>query len=215
MSRIDYRDVGMGLLAVWLSSAAHAYADFVPEQLQAALIERYPQVVRWEIAPTKGAAEFMAASEPTTVLRVGPRSAVSGHGKTYWYSVRGYATGLRAAKFIDAGQTLADAVEAAELDLVAAGCEPATGIDAAEWRARRRLPAGTSLCASAVEPVPAVERGARVKLQVRTAAIELSASGRAMEDGHSGERVKVRSGSGEVLEGIVTGKGEVRIHASL
>lgn len=76
---------------------------------------------------------------------------------------------------------------------------------------RRSQPAGAVLLAAALEQPVGVERGAIVTLIAANPAIEVKAEGVALEAGRIKERVRVRSASGRVVEGLVEAPGQVRV----
>ncbi len=76
---------------------------------------------------------------------------------------------------------------------------------------RRTQPAGAVLLASALEQPQGVERGALVTLIAANATIQVKAEGVALEPGRLKERVRVRSASGRVVEGVVEAPGQVRV----
>ncbi len=76
---------------------------------------------------------------------------------------------------------------------------------------RRSQPAGAVLLASALEQPQGVERGALVTLIATSGTVEVKAEGVALEPGRLKERVRVRSASGRVVEGVVEAPGQVRV----
>jgi flagella basal body P-ring formation protein FlgA len=76
---------------------------------------------------------------------------------------------------------------------------------------RRSQQAGAVLLASALEQPQGVERGALVTLIAANATIQVKAEGVALEPGRLKERVRVRSVSGRVVEGVVEAPGLVRV----
>jgi len=75
-----------------------------------------------------------------------------------------------------------------------------------------RIAAGSLLTSSKVAPRPAVMIGEEISLVLRSGAIELRTTGRALEDGRIGERVRVRNlESGVRLNARVTGPKEVEL----
>lgn len=77
--------------------------------------------------------------------------------------------------------------------------------------ARRALPAGTVLAATTLDRPTLVARGAIVTLISGAGPIQVKSNGVALEPGRVRERVRVRSDSGRVVEGIVESTGEVRV----
>ena len=76
---------------------------------------------------------------------------------------------------------------------------------------RRSQPAGALLLASALEQPQGVERGALVTLIASNATVQVKAEGVALEPGRLKERVRVRSASGRVVEGVIEAPGQVRV----
>jgi flagella basal body P-ring formation protein FlgA len=76
----------------------------------------------------------------------------------------------------------------------------------------RPVAEGAALAPTAVAAPLLVERGATVTLLARSSAIDVRASGVAVEDGTAGMRVRVRNvSSGRVVDGVVDGPGVVLI----
>jgi flagella basal body P-ring formation protein FlgA len=76
---------------------------------------------------------------------------------------------------------------------------------------RRSVPAGSVLASGALEHPTVVERGALVTLVSGRGAVVVKSEGVALEPARLNERVRVRSPSGRVVEGVVGPAGEVRI----
>jgi flagella basal body P-ring formation protein FlgA len=76
---------------------------------------------------------------------------------------------------------------------------------------RRTLPAGTVLVPAAVDRPRVVERGALVTLVSGGGAVAVRAEGVALESAGVNQRVRVRSPSGRVVEGVVAASGEVEV----
>jgi flagella basal body P-ring formation protein FlgA len=76
---------------------------------------------------------------------------------------------------------------------------------------RRTLPAGTVLVPAAVDRPRVVERGALVTLISGGGAVAVRAEGVALESAGVNQRVRVRSPSGRVVEGVVAASGEVHV----
>ena len=72
-------------------------------------------------------------------------------------------------------------------------------------------PAGAVLLAAALEQPPGVDRGGLVTLIATNATVQVKAEGVALEPGRLKERVRVRSASGRVVEGVVEAPGQVRV----
>lgn len=79
-------------------------------------------------------------------------------------------------------------------------------------RLRRSLAAGAPLSSEHVEEVPAVRRGQRVKLELRHGSLRIEGFGRAQQDGHPGEWIRVRNlTSKRELTGRVAKNGVVHV----
>jgi flagella basal body P-ring formation protein FlgA len=76
---------------------------------------------------------------------------------------------------------------------------------------RRSVPAGTLLSPSALVHPELIERGGLVTLVSGSGAIRVKSEGVALEAGRVKERIRVRSASGRVVEGVVEASGEVRV----
>ena len=77
---------------------------------------------------------------------------------------------------------------------------------------KRRLTAGEPLTFSIVEKPRAITRGQQVHILVRTGAMEVRSTGKALDHGAVGERIGVMNlSSQQKLEGIVTDDGEIRV----
>jgi flagella basal body P-ring formation protein FlgA len=76
---------------------------------------------------------------------------------------------------------------------------------------RRSQSAGALLQASALEQPQGVERGALVTLISANSTLEVKAEGVALEPGRLKERIRVRSASGRVVQGVVEAPGQVRV----
>jgi len=76
---------------------------------------------------------------------------------------------------------------------------------------RRTQPAGAVLLAGALEQPQGVERGALVTLIAANQSIEVKGEGVALEPARLKERVRVRTASGRVVEGLVEAPGQVRV----
>jgi flagella basal body P-ring formation protein FlgA len=76
---------------------------------------------------------------------------------------------------------------------------------------RRTLPAGTVLVPAALEHPELVERGALVTLVSGAGPVQVRSEGVALEPARLKQRIRVRSASGRVVEGVVQASGEVRV----
>jgi flagella basal body P-ring formation protein FlgA len=77
--------------------------------------------------------------------------------------------------------------------------------------ARRALPAGSVLANGALDRPELVARGAVVTLISGSGPVLVKSNGVALEPGRVRERVRVRSESGRIVEGVVETTGEVRV----
>ena len=81
-----------------------------------------------------------------------------------------------------------------------------------ELEFRRALVPGAALAPTDLAPARCVRRGEQVQLISRVAGLEVRASGKALNDGARGERVRVEnSGSKRIVEGRVSGPGVVEL----
>jgi flagella basal body P-ring formation protein FlgA len=76
---------------------------------------------------------------------------------------------------------------------------------------RRSQPAGAVLLAATLEQPAGVERGDLVTLFAENGAITVRAEGVALEPARLKDRVRVRSASGRIVEGLVEAPGQVRV----
>ena len=76
---------------------------------------------------------------------------------------------------------------------------------------RRAVPAGTVLVPAALEHPEVIERGALVTLTSGRGTVRVKAEGVALEPGRLRERIRVRTPSGRIVEGVVAAPGEVRL----
>jgi flagella basal body P-ring formation protein FlgA len=76
---------------------------------------------------------------------------------------------------------------------------------------RRSIVAGTVLAPAAVQGRKIVVRGGLVTLTAERGGIMVSGEGTALQDGVLGQRVRVRSRGGRVVEGFVAGENRVRV----
>jgi flagellar basal body P-ring formation protein FlgA len=77
--------------------------------------------------------------------------------------------------------------------------------------ARRAIPAGSVLASGSLDRPELVARGAVVTLISGSGPILVKSNGIALEPGRVRERVRVRSESGRIVEGVVETSGEVRV----
>jgi flagella basal body P-ring formation protein FlgA len=76
---------------------------------------------------------------------------------------------------------------------------------------RRTQAAGAVLAQGALEHPQVVERGALVTVVSTSGTVTVKSGGVALEPGRLGQRVRVRSASGRVIEGTAEGPGQVRV----
>ena len=76
---------------------------------------------------------------------------------------------------------------------------------------RRTIPAGAVLVPAALRVAIAVERGALVTLVATHGTVTVKTEGTALEPARLDERVRVRSASGRVVEGVVSAPNEVQV----
>jgi len=76
---------------------------------------------------------------------------------------------------------------------------------------RRSLPAGSVLVPAAVDRPSVIERGARVTVVARAGGVEVSAEGVALHRAALGERVRVETRSGRIVEGRAEAPDRVRV----
>jgi len=76
---------------------------------------------------------------------------------------------------------------------------------------RRGIPSGTVLVPAALEHPEIIERGALVTLVSGGGSVSVRSEGVALQGGRLNQRVRVRSPSGRVVEGVVEASGEVRV----
>ena len=87
--------------------------------------------------------------------------------------------------------------------------EPATAIG---MEARRSLMAGTVVRPNDITPVRLVKRGEPVTIRLRSGGMTITATGRALADGRSGDSVRVvANGTSRTIDGVVESAGTVRI----
>jgi flagella basal body P-ring formation protein FlgA len=77
--------------------------------------------------------------------------------------------------------------------------------------ARRGIGVGAIVEAGLLDATKAIERGAIVTLTTARSGIIVRAEGIALEDGALGQRIRLRTPAGRVVEGIVTSDSEVRV----
>lgn len=181
--------------------------------LAAALHERYPAVVRWEIHAFAGVTP-PEASAPS-VVRLGSRSAVRAGSHVYWYTVSGYEPAVHATRTISQGEALeSTAGHVTETDVLAAACDPLTDLSSLQnSRARHTLRADQVICKTSVEPRPPVARGDDVTVRFLGERVSITAKATAQSDGTLGEQVVVKSpDTARLYSAVVSGEREVAIH---
>ncbi|MDH5632687.1 MAG: flagellar basal body P-ring formation chaperone FlgA [Gammaproteobacteria bacterium] len=77
---------------------------------------------------------------------------------------------------------------------------------------KRNTPVGKILGAIDIAPPRAVKRGDQVTILTRQGSLEVRMTGKALTDGATGDRIKVKShGNSKVIQAIVAGKGLVEV----
>jgi len=76
---------------------------------------------------------------------------------------------------------------------------------------KRTLPAGTLLAGAALETPQLIERGALVTLVSGTGTVRVKSEGVALEAARRNGRLRVKTPSGRIVEGVVEASGEVRV----
>jgi flagella basal body P-ring formation protein FlgA len=189
--------------------------------LRERLEHRYPRVVRWEVEPlARGRSASATEVVELEILTVGARSAVrvkaaSRRPTTIWYSVRGLAPVLTAARALPARAPIDAAdVIATERDVVSLPCAVLPpDAQTSGMRMRTSRAAGEPLCAEHLEPMPAVARGEIVTVQYVSERVTVARRAIAQRDGEIGQRILVRGTDGGVpFRARVSGAGEVVVH---
>jgi flagella basal body P-ring formation protein FlgA len=204
--------MGAGMLS--LAMMAWMVGAEAPSTLLAGLRAQRPDVVRWETRPT--ALQPDAAPDPQVLAlgRIGARMPVRFvDGRVRWYVVAGFRPVPVSRHELTAGDTLSlEALETAERDVIALGCDPVVLDASRRWRVKRTVSAGEALCASDVESAPEVERDRKVTLSTERAGVHVSRPLTAANDARLGERVRLRDrASGATVIAIVTGPGAARV----
>jgi flagella basal body P-ring formation protein FlgA len=76
---------------------------------------------------------------------------------------------------------------------------------------KRTIPAGTLLAGAALETPQLIERGALVTLVSGTGTVRVKSEGVALEAARRNGRIRVKTPSGRIVEGVVEATGEVRV----
>lgn len=199
--------------------------NFASAALRAVLVQKYPQVTRWTLAPQFGSAHRRAFPDglpvSAEVLHTGVRSAVrliwreansTQQTRSLWFEVIGEepAVVLQRARASGAALTSAD-VTIAPRNVVQFSCSPATSAELLNgMRARRALRAGSVVCLEAIEMRPPVARGEKVKVRYVSDRVLLAATGIAQEDAQIGQRLRVLNpASRESFHAVVSAAAEV------
>lgn len=129
-----------------------------------------------------------------------------------WFAVQAYRPAW-VAKSALAGQQAVSAQDVVQETREVAAF--ADAIPAAQgWtgmRLKRPLAAGEVLRQRDLEPVPAVIRAQDVRVRVAAGAVAVETQGKALADGHIGDRIKIASPRNEAYFGRVVGEGLVLI----
>jgi flagella basal body P-ring formation protein FlgA len=205
----------VAVLTLALASVSPQYSS-LNERLRAALQERFPAVLRWEIKPIAAAAEHAVdQSEAVSVLKLGPRSALRVGKRVQWYAVAGFQPVLTATRRVSGGESLsADDGTVVDKNVLGAGCEPLSHAQQLNgMRVRKALHAGDMICGNAIEPQPRVARGDRVTVKYESERVTLVAKGVAQADAELGQPLLViNPESRQSFRAIVSGDKEVTIH---
>lgn len=213
-----------GTLITSLMLAGGASPEAPDAWLESELRRRYETVTEWrirEVLPQHASQDLKV--QRFEVGALGSRSLVVAYGRDgagrpgvarHWYEVAGFGPGVVTTRPLAALTALTpDMVDSQPVDVMAQPCAPLTDravvVGMRLLQSRRR---GDGLCASMVEPMPAVARGKTVEVQVTAGAVVLRAEAVALADAGVGERVLLsRPAHSDRFWGVVTGAGEVRI----
>lgn len=118
-----------------------------------------------------------------------------------------------AVRTINVGEPLSmDDLETRDGDLLRLGrgvvMDPALAVG---YIAQQRIPAGTSIKASALRDPGSIVRGQPVKTEARAPGFVATGEGVALEDGAPGTLIQVRTSSGQVVTGTVINNTTVRV----
>ncbi len=118
-----------------------------------------------------------------------------------------------AARPIAAGELItANAVDVVRRSSAGLPHQYAEGLQAVVGqRARRAIAAGNVIQLTSLNVMKAVQRGSLVTLTTHRAGITVRGEGTALEEGAIGERIRLRTPAGRVVEGVVESDSEVRI----
>jgi flagella basal body P-ring formation protein FlgA len=99
------------------------------------------------------------------------------------------------------------------MDVTSLREQPVTSLDNIQgYRTKRNLSSGQIVTTEAIESVPDIEVGREVSILCTGASFTITAHGRAMQTGRSGELIRVRNASsGKVIVARVVGANEVTI----
>ena len=103
--------------------------------------------------------------------------------------------------------------ELKRMDVTSLREQPVTSPDQIdEQRSRRNLRRGTILTTGALEPVPDIEVGGEVTIICEDTWGIITAPGKALQDGWSGDRIRVKNlASNKIVEATVAGDGRVKV----
>jgi len=103
--------------------------------------------------------------------------------------------------------------EVKRMDVTSLREQPVTSPDQIdEQRSRRNLRRGTILTTGALEPVPDIEVGGEVTIICESTWGIITAPGKALQDGWSGDRIRIKNlASNKIVEAEVTADGRVRV----
>lgn len=202
-----------------------AWRGVAESALEAALRAAHPQVTSWNLEPIVGAKQGAvlehSAAVQADVLKVGKRSALrlkwrNSNGKaaqaTLWFAVSGMQSVIVASAALRAGAALeSQSAMLAERDVMSLDCKAVIDLSAlVGMRTRRTLHEGDAICASMIEPRPAVGRGEEVLVRSVAGPVTVVARGIAEQDGAVGQRLRVRNpDSRQIYIAAVSGEREV------
>ena len=121
---------------------------------------------------------------------------------------------IKTARKIRKGEIIEakDLVEVTERSMRSGGAEVISLDQVVGKRAARSLQAGQVIRQEMVEIPPAVKKGDRVIIKAESGSVRVSALGKVMEDGRSGEQIRVINvSSGKEIFAKVTGPGQVQV----
>lgn len=174
----------------------------------------YPPAASFDACPDPR--PFLPRNTDLTYGRVsvGVRCGAEGHQMRYMRAeVEVIGTYLVAARTLETGERIvAEALEERRGSLsqlprhALRERESALGM-----QARRTIRAGSVLQASFLQQSPWVERRQSVVVMASGAGFQVSREGQALDNGVKGERIRVRLPNRTIIEGVVSGPGQLRV----